>query len=80
MSIPIESKGLRDLGQQLACAWQGWKRRRTKPTEIGGAEERGRVARDLERGRFEASVFAGKWPDSLDLLSGQLDQVKLGKP
>jgi len=57
-----------------------WGRRRTRLAELAscGPAEVEHMARDLGMSRGELSVLAGKWPDSVDLLSRRLQQVRLG--
>jgi hypothetical protein len=55
--------------------------RRTTLAELQscGPAEMERMARDLGMSQGELSVLAGKWPDSADLLSRRLQQVKLAR-
>jgi len=61
--------------------FQDWSRRRTTLAELEscGPAEVEHMARDLGMSRGELSVLAGKWPDSTDLLSRRLEQVKLAR-
>ena len=58
-----------------------WSRRRARLAELDGCgpAEVEHMARDLGMSRGELSVLAGKWPDSTDLLSRRLEQVKLAR-
>jgi hypothetical protein len=60
---------------------QDWSRRRGRLAELQscGPAEVEHMARDLGMSRGELSVLAGKWPDSADLLSRRLEQVKLAR-
>jgi len=61
--------------------FQDWSRRRGRLAELEscGPAEVEHMARDLGMSRGELSVLAGKWPDSADLLSRRLEQVKLAR-
>jgi hypothetical protein len=80
MSVPIANRSHGGFYHWVAQVWQAWQRRRRTLARIGDPDELGHIARDIGSGRSEVCILAGKWPDSLDLLSRRLDQVKLDGP
>jgi uncharacterized protein YjiS (DUF1127 family) len=79
MSVPLQTREPVGWGRQLSRAWQAWRRRRNSLDELSDPEELSHIARDIGLSRSDIRVLAGKWPDSLDLLSNRLDQVKLDR-
>jgi hypothetical protein len=79
MSLSIQTKERAVFGRWLVRKWRDWQRRRRTMSEIasGGRDEVERLAHDVGVCRAEFCILAGKWPDSLDLLSRRLEQVKL---
>ena len=59
--------------------FRAWRRRGTRRAELAscGPAEVEHMARDLGMSRGELSILAGKWPESADLLSRRLEQVRL---
>jgi len=79
MSLSIQSKEGRISGCWLVRKWRAWQRRRRTMAEIDccDRDDAERLARDVGVSRADLCILAGKWPDSLDLLSPRLEQVTL---
>jgi len=79
MSLSIQSRQGRVSGSWLVRKWRDWQHRRRSLAEIDccGRAEVGRLAGDVGVSRTEFRVLAGKWPDSVNLVSQRLEQVAL---
>jgi hypothetical protein len=79
MSLSIQSKEGRISGCWLVRKWRAWQRRRRTMAENDccDRDDAERLARDVGVSRADLCILAGKWPDSLDLLSRRLEQVNL---
>jgi uncharacterized protein DUF6455 len=67
------------LIRRLARRWREWagRRRTLAAFDVCGPGETVRIARDLGVGGAELRVLVGKWPDSSDLLSRRMKEIKL---
>ena len=67
-----------NLIRRLARWWRERAGRRNTVAALDGCRpaEPARIARDLGVGGAEQRVLAGKWPDSPDLLSRRMRQIK----
>jgi hypothetical protein len=67
-----------NLIRRLARWWRERAGRRNTVAALDGCgpAEPARIARDLGVGGAEQRVLAGKWPDSPDLLSRRMRQIK----
>lgn len=66
--------------RRLARRWREYVGRHSTLAALGecGPAEAARIARDIGvSGAAELRVLAGKWPDSADLLSRRMRQIKL---
>jgi uncharacterized protein YjiS (DUF1127 family) len=79
MSLSIQTKEGAVFGRWLVRKWRAWQRRRRTMAEIDccDRDDAERLARDVGVSRADLCILAGKWPDSLDLLSQRLEQVTL---
>jgi uncharacterized protein YjiS (DUF1127 family) len=79
MSLSIQTKEGAVFGRWLVRKWRAWQRRRRTMAEIDccDRDDAERLARDVGVSRADLCILAGKWPDSLDLLSRRLEQVNL---
>ena len=79
MSLSIQTKEGAVFGRWLVRKWRAWQRRRRTMAEIDccDRDDAERLARDVGVSRADLCILAGKWPDSLDLLSRRLEQVTL---
>jgi uncharacterized protein YjiS (DUF1127 family) len=79
MSLSVQTKERPVFARWLARKWGEWQRRRRTIAEIDCCDYDGveRLAHDVGLSRAEFCILAGKWPDSLDLLSRRLEQVTL---
>jgi uncharacterized protein YjiS (DUF1127 family) len=77
MSLSIQTKEGAVFGRWLVRKWRAWQRRRRTMAEIDccDRDDAERLARDVGVSRADLCILAGKWPDSLDLLSPRLEQV-----
>src|SRR5712692_1160252 len=79
MSLTAQTYESLSFARQFARWWLNWKHRRGAMAEIDcyDREDVERLARDVGVSRADLCILAGKWPDSLNLLSKRLEQVKL---
>jgi hypothetical protein len=79
MSLSLQTKERPDFGRWLVRKWRDWRRSRRTKAEIDcrDRDDVERLAHDIGVSRAELCILAGKWPDSLDLLSRRLQQVDL---
>jgi hypothetical protein len=67
------------LVERFAHWWRGRSLRRRTLSELSccAPAEAERIAQDVGVSRAELCILAGKWPDSLDLLSRRMQELRL---